>query len=583
MLDPIVSLAFALYSNKGAYALLVGSGVSRSAGIPTGWEIVLDLIRKLAVLEDADCEPDPVAWFKTKFGSEPDYSNLLDSIVKTSTERQQLLRAYFEPSDDDRAQALKIPTAAHKAIAQLVASGHVRVIVTTNFDRLAERALEEVGITPTVISTIDQISGALPLVHSGPTVIKVHGDYLDTRLKNTAHELAEYEPALASLLTRVFDEYGLIVCGWSADWDTALRSAIERSTSRRFTTYWATRSPLSDSAQRLANHRAAQVLKIRDANQLFEGLREKVLALVDMSTPHPLSGKMAAAVVKKYVVDPAARIRLRDIVHEETERLFAELTDNAFPPHGGEAKSEINRRISKYEALSDPLISILITGCFWGGWEHTKNWVSALERIANPTGDRSGLVYLLNLRYYPALFLLYGAGIAAIANGNYATLAALLTGAKAKGDEREPKPLCLIIYPTSVLADDAGRLLDGMDRRYTPVSDHLFEVLRSHLREYLPSDENYQANFDRFEYFLGLVHAYQIGSAEEERWWGPVGTFGWRGRSSSSSAWQKISQELDADGPNWPPLKAGLFRGQLDEAKLAIQKFNVFVSGLRWR
>lgn len=51
MLDPLTSLSFSVYSNKGVYALLLGSGVSRAAGIPTGWEIVADLIRKIAEVE----------------------------------------------------------------------------------------------------------------------------------------------------------------------------------------------------------------------------------------------------------------------------------------------------------------------------------------------------------------------------------------------------------------------------------------------------------------------------------------------------------------------------------------------------
>jgi hypothetical protein len=78
MIDALVSLAFSVYSNKGAYALLLGSGISRPSGIPTGWEVVVDLIRKVAKLEAADCEPDPSAWWKAKHGSEADYSQLLD-------------------------------------------------------------------------------------------------------------------------------------------------------------------------------------------------------------------------------------------------------------------------------------------------------------------------------------------------------------------------------------------------------------------------------------------------------------------------------------------------------------------------
>ncbi len=51
MIDPLISLAFALHNAKSAYALLLGSGVSRAAGIPTGWEIVIDLTRGLAAAE----------------------------------------------------------------------------------------------------------------------------------------------------------------------------------------------------------------------------------------------------------------------------------------------------------------------------------------------------------------------------------------------------------------------------------------------------------------------------------------------------------------------------------------------------
>jgi hypothetical protein len=117
LIDPIVSIAFSLHSNKGAYALLIGSGVSRRAGIPTGWEVVLDLIRKLARLNAVDCEPDPAAWYKLTFGEDPDYAKLLSEIAKSPAERNLLLRNYFEPTEEERQQGLKVPTEAHKTHA----------------------------------------------------------------------------------------------------------------------------------------------------------------------------------------------------------------------------------------------------------------------------------------------------------------------------------------------------------------------------------------------------------------------------------------------------------------------------------
>lgn len=100
MIDPMVAAAFSVYSNKGADALLLGSGISRASGIPTGWEVVLDLVRKIARLEDEDCEPDPAVWYQNKYGAEPDYSKLLNDIAKTQTQRQQLLLGYFEPVEE---------------------------------------------------------------------------------------------------------------------------------------------------------------------------------------------------------------------------------------------------------------------------------------------------------------------------------------------------------------------------------------------------------------------------------------------------------------------------------------------------
>ncbi|HEY9507330.1 MAG TPA: hypothetical protein VIQ27_15265 [Gemmatimonadales bacterium] len=225
-IDPILSLAFAMHETKGGYALLIGSGISRAASIPTGWEVVLDLINRVAVLDSAAAPADPVAWYREKYGGEPDYSVLLEALAGTPAERRQMLRKYFEPTDEDRTTGVKVPTAAHRAIAELARRGYIRVVLTTNFDRLQEQAMEAAGLTPVVISVADAIDGTMPLIHAPLTVIKLHGDYLDSRLKNTEAELGAYDPKLDLLLDRILDEFGLVVCGWSASWDAALRRAI---------------------------------------------------------------------------------------------------------------------------------------------------------------------------------------------------------------------------------------------------------------------------------------------------------------------------------------------------------------------
>jgi SIR2-like domain len=307
MTDPVLSLAFSVYSAKGVYALLLGSGISRSAGVPTGWDVTQDLIRRAARLYGEDGS-NTEEWFKAKYDKDPDYSELLEQLAKSPAERTKLLQAYFEPTEQERSEGQKLPTVAHRAIATLVAKGYIRVIITTNFDRLLEQALGDVGVQPSVIASADSEKGALPLAHARCTVIKINGDYLDPRFKNTRDELSSYEPALDRLLDRVIDEYGLIVRGWSAEWDTALRTAIERCPTRRFTTYWAAHRKCSEKALRVIDNRQGVILLIADADALFSELADRVDALETFSANDPLSAPIAVARAKRYLSDiPNAR------------------------------------------------------------------------------------------------------------------------------------------------------------------------------------------------------------------------------------------------------------------------------------
>jgi hypothetical protein len=153
MIDPITAVSFSVYENKGTYALLLGSGVSRAANIPTGWEITLDLVRRVGLLQGAEEEADWSKWYQKKFKKEPSYSDLLASLATTPDHRRAILHSYIEPTEADIKEGRKTATKAHKAIAKLVRDGFIRVIITTNFDRLLENSLREIGIEPTIIKS----------------------------------------------------------------------------------------------------------------------------------------------------------------------------------------------------------------------------------------------------------------------------------------------------------------------------------------------------------------------------------------------------------------------------------------------
>lgn len=124
-----MQLGFSIYENKEVFALLLGSGLSRSAEIPTGWEITLDLVRRVALAQGVDAQQDWGQWYRDATGSEPSYSLLLEELASSPQERRAILHSYIEPTESDREVARKIPTKAHHAIASLVRSGYIRVVL----------------------------------------------------------------------------------------------------------------------------------------------------------------------------------------------------------------------------------------------------------------------------------------------------------------------------------------------------------------------------------------------------------------------------------------------------------------------
>jgi hypothetical protein len=97
---------------------------------------------------------------------------------------------------------------------------------------------------------------------------------------NTAEELGEYPPEMRGLLARVFDEYGLLVVGWSAEYDRALAGAVASCPSRRYPTFWTSfRGSLPNEAQRLIALRQASVIDTEGADELFVDIGQRLARL----------------------------------------------------------------------------------------------------------------------------------------------------------------------------------------------------------------------------------------------------------------------------------------------------------------
>ena len=582
MIDPVHSLAFSVQSNRGVYAVLVGSGVSRAAQIPTGWEITLDLIRKLAKLHGETSDPDPERWYREKFEREANYSDLLDTLAKTPAERQQLLRAYWEPNDREREEGEKKPTAAHSSIAALAARGFIRVILTTNFDRLLETALTDEGVVTTVLSSPDQVQGALPLIHTQCCVFKVHGDYLDTRIRNTPAELDQYPTEFNQLLDRIFDEFGLIVCGWSAEWDGALREAICRASSRRFTTYWAVRGNPADEARRMIDHRRAEVVRIENADTFFQNIQQHVESIEEFSRPHPLSTEAAVASLKRYIPDPRYRIQLSDLIDNTVERVVEVTSGEAFAVQGGPTptRESITARVRSYEATCSTLLAMAMVGGFWAEKEHYHMWQRALERLGLKKSI-SGTILWLELQRYPATLLLYALGLGAVEADRLQFLKRMFA-ATLREKHQTDVPAVQILPPWCLFSNGGQvlQILEGMEKRYAPLNDWIHEALRPYAERIIPDNDRYTLVFDKLEILMALNYAYH--KDEKGEWYrAPLGAFGYR-VANRTRIMQEIEESLSTKREESPFVTCGIFGDTAEACKQGLAALKDFVPKLGW-
>ena len=561
MVNKDMALTFSVRNNPGVYALLVGSGVSRGAEIPTGWEVIENLIRKLAKADGEDPGPDPAEWYRDEYGDEPRYDDLLEQLAPSKEDRQALLKSYFEPTDEEREKGIKTPSQAHESIAWLVKQGYINVIVTTNFDRLLEQALEDVGVTPTVIAKPSDAEGAAPLAHTEAVILKVNGDYKASTLKNTADELDSYDPEIERLIEQVLDEYGLIVCGWSGGWDSALRDLILSAENRRYSMYWATYSGLDQEAEELVEHRDGNVVSIDGADSFFYNLKERVQALENAEPGAPLSKEVARERTKRYLTREERKIDLADLVREETEHLRDRLVDpERFDLHVDPEDELIKERLGIYEKEVETIASILSTCAYWGPEvpNSPEDSVSkAVQRLVSAKADVSPSYKCWSqLARYPATVVTYAMGIAAMEAENWDLVYDLLEGQDESYDAGS-MPMVFRVHPYFVgshmiYQDNTGYL-----------KSRLKDAVREPLREFVPGEQEYEEAFHEFEILSDMV---LIDLVEEIR--------GKKIGFPSHEYWDlSVEEDIEVHGEDWEPLQAGLFDGSLERVEEIVDRY----------
>lgn len=558
----LMSLSFSMEANKGVYALLLGSGVSYSANIPTGWGILKELCRRIMELKKENHD-DPIQWYENFFKKTPAYDEVIEFLANTATERVSLLEEFFEPNKNDEDNTKK-PTIAHKQIAKLVKGGYIKVIVTTNFDRLMEQALDELKIPYQTLYHDSDIKGMKPLAHANCTILKIHGDYRDTRFKNVSNELEKYSKPLSDLLQQVFDEYGIITSGWSAEWDTALRDTIKSVPSRRYSWYWhAYNETLGEQAEALLKWRDG--IKIVDGNgadSFFNLLAENVESISKLKKTDHQNIQVKINKLKKYITNDL-EIELREMLTEETQNLVQFVKSVILPDNP--TTEDMKEHIENIKEKACTLAIMLTTLTYYSKKEtHESIICETLQRLTT-VKSISGTNFYLCCSKLPAVIGLYSTGIAAVMKKNYKLLNKLFTGVNIRTN---------IYYPETFLefTNSYGEIHRTFEPLYIEENyTHLFEEVfiyplmsETYNNSKLVFDEQeLNEYYDIFELLLGLKRRFVSNSGC------PIGILATKHDISHIQQFLKLGS---AEKENWLVLE--LFDNNMENFRNSLEKLN---------
>ena len=268
--------------------------------------------------------------------------------------------------------------------------------------------------------------------------------------------------------------------------------------------------------------------------------------------------------IKKLISDPKNKIQLHDLVHKETERIY-KLVQGMSPNNREDAAKHAKGWMEQIEKETKTLRDIFAYGCYFGSEELAYIWTKSLNRLGT-LAHTNGLDVMIKLQLYPAMLVLYAGGVSATAVGNAVNLKALFDAAY-KDPHHDPG---LLAYKTNgwLLDQNLANQILELERRKTPLSDHVFEVIEAGFPESLVVKDDFPLEYDKWEVILGMVVSHHLKDRSSGPW-APVGRFVWRHEDNGQTGLKVVLEDIEVGKNNWPPLTVQLFNGSLDDAKEA--------------
>jgi hypothetical protein len=287
--------------------------------------------------------------------------------------------------------------------------------------------------------------------------------------------------------------------------------------------------------------------------------------------------------VKTLLSSSSASIELHDFIMNEVRVLLAETSEDSFAMRGTYTDDELLERLSRYESVSGDLSVLLACVAYWSQPSNANVLEKALARSIDRLQLQGGLSAWIALRWYPAILETYSTGIAAVQGNRYDSLASVFfTPAGASEHGREERYFAGAVSKAILDLNrvDLFKRVPGHERHFTPMSEYLFKILQPALDNALFLGADYERAFDEFEVLFALA-VVDLRIQHGRHMWAPVGRFGWKQQQGEGPLGTLIDDARVA-GPEWPPLKGGLFGGSAERFEAAATSFLGQVKNLNW-
>ncbi|MGJ3258014.1 MAG: SIR2 family protein [Rhodospirillales bacterium] len=208
------------------FAWFLGAGASRSADLPTANDMLWDLKRQYYCREETqdisrqDIQNSAVreriqAFMQSRGFPAPyeddEYPAYFEKIFGDDKEKQ---RRYIKAKLSEENLSLAI---GHRVLGALLASKDSRIVFTTNFDSVVEKAIAEVSgqsLSAYHLEGAHNASAALDN-EEFPLYCKLHGDFRYDSIKNLRADLSTQNRDLSACLVNAGTRLGFVVAGYS--------------------------------------------------------------------------------------------------------------------------------------------------------------------------------------------------------------------------------------------------------------------------------------------------------------------------------------------------------------------------------